>query len=209
MIGVLADVRDQDIASEAKPTLVQPAETGDGFAVRTSLPTAQATSQVRSLVRSLDPALVINVKTMRERISDTNARRTFQTSILSGFALTAVLLALVGLYGLVSYTVKQRTPEIGIRLAIGSPRSHVLGLILSQGMRLTAYGLLLGLAASLALTRLIRGWLYEVKAGRPAHLHPRSPSHSRSLLRRVPRPRVECHSHRPNPNPQERVRQSI
>ena len=137
VIGVLADVRDQDIAAEARPTLVQPAEDGDSFAVRAILPATQAASQIRSLVRSLDPALVTDIKSMRERIADTNARRTFQTSILSGFAFVAVVLALVGLYGLMSFTVKQRTTEIGIRLAIGSPRTRILTLILSQGMRLT------------------------------------------------------------------------
>jgi predicted permease len=170
VIGILADVRDQDIAAEAKPTLVQPAEDGDSFAVRTALPAIQATSQIRSIVRSLDPALITDVKTMRERIADTNARRTFQTSILSGFAFIAVVLALVGLFGLMSFTVKQRTSEIGIRLTVGSPRSRILILILSQGMRLTAYGLLIGLAAALVLTRLVRGWLFQVKATDPLTL---------------------------------------
>ncbi len=162
VIGILADVRDQDTAAEAKPTLVGPVEDGDSFAVRTNLPAAQAASQIRSLVRSLDPALVTDIKTMRERIALTNARRTFQTYILSGFAFVAVTLALVGLYGLMSFTVKQRTAEIGIRLAIGSPRSRVLSLILSQGLRLTAYGLAIGIAGALGLTRLINSWLFEV-----------------------------------------------
>ena len=170
VIGVLADVRDQDIAAEAKPTLFQPAEDGDSFAVRTTFPAMQSASQIRSLVRSLDPALSTDVKTMRERIADTNARRTFQTSILSGFAFIAVVLALVGLFGLMSFTVKQRTSEIGIRLAIGSPRSRILTLILSQGMRLTIYGLLIGLAAAVALTRLVSSWLFQVKAADPLTL---------------------------------------
>lgn len=170
VIGILADVRDQDIASEAKPTLVQPAEDGDSFAVRANLPDTQAASHIRSLVRSLDPALSADIKTMRKRTADTNARRTFQTSILSGFAFIAVVLALVGLFGLMSFTVKQRTVEIGIRLAVGSPRSRILTLILSQGMRLTTYGLLIGLAAALALTRLISSWLFQVKATDPLTL---------------------------------------
>ncbi len=167
VIGVLADVRDQNIAAEAKPLIVQPAEDGDGFAVRSNLPVQQAAAQIRSQIRSLDQALATDIKTMRERVSDTNARRTFQTSILSGFAFVAVVLALVGLYGLMSFTVKQRSTEIGIRLAIGSPRSRILTLILSQGMRLTTYGLLIGLAAAFALTRLLSSWLFEVKATDP------------------------------------------
>jgi putative ABC transport system permease protein len=146
IVGVLADTHYEGMASDPKPALFQPTETGDTYAIRSTLPPAHVASQVRSLVRSLDPALSVDVETMRERIGDTNARRTFQTSILSGFAFVAVVLALVGLYGLMSYTVKQRTSEIGIRLAIGSPRSRILTLILSQGMRLTIYGLLIGLA---------------------------------------------------------------
>ena len=170
VIGVLANVRDQDIAAEAKPTLFQPAEDGDSFAVRTTLPATESASQIRSLVRSLDPALSPDIKTMRERIADTNARRTFQTSILSSFAFIAVILALVGLFGLMSFTVKQRTSEIGIRLAIGSPRSRILTLILSQGMRLTTYGLLIGLAAALVLTHLVSSWLFQIKTTDPLTL---------------------------------------
>lgn len=167
VIGVLADVRDQDIAAEPKPTLFQPAEDGDSFAVRANLSATQAASQIRSVIRSLDPALSTDIKTMSERIADTNARRTFQTSILSSFAFVAVVLALVGLYGLMSFTVKQRTTEIGIRLAIGSPRSRILTLILWQGMRLTTYGLLIGLAAAVVLTRLVSSWLFQVKTTDP------------------------------------------
>ena len=170
VIGVLADVRDQDIAAEAKPTLVQPAEDGDSFAVRTNLPAPQAASQIRSVIHSLDPALSTEIKTMRERIADSNARRTFQTSILSGFAFIAVVLALVGLFGLMSFSVKQRTNEIAIRLAIGSPRRRILTLILSQGIRLTTYGLLIGLAAALVLTGLVSSWLFQVKATDPLTL---------------------------------------
>jgi predicted permease len=170
VIGVLADVRDQNLAAEAKPTLFQPADEGDSFAVRTNLSPSQAASHIRLLVHSLDPALRADIKTMRERIADTNARRTFQTSILSGFAFIAVVLAVVGLFGLMSFTVKQRTTEIGIRLAIGSPRTRILTLVLSQGVRLTSYGLLIGLAAALALTRLVSSWLFGVKDTDPLTL---------------------------------------
>jgi putative ABC transport system permease protein len=119
VIGVLADVRDRDLAAEAKPTLFRPAEEGDSFAVRTSLSSSQAASQIRLLIRSLDPALGTDIKTMRERIAETNARRTFQTSILSGFAFIAVVLALVGLFGLMSFIVKQRTAESASALPSG------------------------------------------------------------------------------------------
>ena len=104
---------------------------------------------------------------MSERISEGNARRHFQTTLLTGFAAIAVILALTGLYGLMSYAVRQRTAEIGVRLAIGSSRARVLGLILSQGLRLTAIGLAIGLGCAFALTRLVSGWLFGVKATDP------------------------------------------
>jgi predicted permease len=167
IVGVLADTHYEDLAVEPKPALFQPTQSGDSYAIRSSLTPEQAASQIRSLVHSLDPALSVDVETMRRRISDTNARRTFQTSILSGFAFVAVALALVGLYGLMAYTVKQRTPEIGIRLAVGSPRSRILTLILAQGLRLTAAGLLIGLAAAFALTRLIHSWLFQIQPTDP------------------------------------------
>jgi putative ABC transport system permease protein len=170
VIGMLADVRDRDIASEARPTLVQPTDSGDSFAVRATLPASQTASQIRSLVRFLDPTLIVQIKSMRERIAEANARRTFQTSILSGFALAAVMLALVGLYGLMSFTVKERTAEIGIRLAIGCPRIRILTLILSKGLRLATYGLLIGLTSSLAFTRVLSNWLFQVKPTDPLTL---------------------------------------
>ena len=104
---------------------------------------------------------------MRERIDESNARRRFQTTLLSSFAVLAVALALVGLYGLMSYAVKQRTAEIGVRMAVGSSRRQVLTLILSQGLRLVSTGLVLGLAAAFALTRLVSNWLFGVTATDP------------------------------------------
>ena len=113
----------------------------------------------------LDPVLTLqNVRTMGERIQISNARRSFQTALLTGFAAIAVLLALAGLYGLMSYAVKQRTAEIGVRVALGSSRMQILALFLAQGLRLTVCGLLIGMAAACAMTRLVSAWLFEVKA---------------------------------------------
>ena len=86
----------------------------------------------------MDPAISLDsVRTMRERVDESNARRRFQTGLLTGFAAIAVVMALAGLYGLMSYSVKQRKAELGIRLAVGSSRGGVVRLILLQGMRLT------------------------------------------------------------------------
>ena len=87
--------------------------------------------------------------------------------MLAVFAAAAVFLALVGLYGLMAYAVKQRTAEVGLRLALGASRGQVLGMVLRQGLGLVAAGLALGLAAALPLTRVVAGWLYGVKAADP------------------------------------------
>jgi ABC-type antimicrobial peptide transport system permease subunit len=101
---------------------------------------------------------------MNERIQASNARRRFQTALLTSFAFIALGLALVGLYGLLAYSAKQRRVEIGIRLAIGSSRVRILYLILAQGLRLTAIGLLIGLPCAFALTRLLQSSLFGVSA---------------------------------------------
>ncbi len=170
VIGVVGDVRHNNLDERALPQLFQPVDNGDNFAVavRSNIPVRQVIDQARAELRSLDPVLSLeSVRTMGERMTESNARRRFQTALLTGFAAIAVALALIGLYGLMSYTVKQRTAEIGIRLAVGASRGRVLGLILSQGLRLTAAGLLIGLAGAFALTRLVSAWLFGVKPTDP------------------------------------------
>ncbi|HEX4230667.1 MAG TPA: ABC transporter permease [Bryobacteraceae bacterium] len=164
VVGVVANVRNNSLEETSKPMLFQPADQGDNFAIRCSVPTAQVIREARATLGSLDPVLTLeDIRTMGERIRVSNARRSFQTTLLTGFAGIAVFLALAGLYGLMSYTVKQRTAEIGVRLAIGSSRGRILTLFLAQGLRLTGYGLLIGIIGAGALTRLLRGWLYGVK----------------------------------------------
>jgi predicted permease len=169
VIGIVGNIRHTKLEEASQPQIFQPADSGDNFAMQCDVPVGQVIRQARTALHSLDPALTLeDIHTMSERISEGNARRRFQTSLLTSFAAIAVALALTGLYGLMSYAVKQRRAEIGIRLAIGSSRGRVLALILSQGLRLTAYGLLLGLAGAFALTRLVNGWLYGVGAMDPA-----------------------------------------
>jgi predicted permease len=170
IVGVVGDVRHNKLDEAAQPQLFQPVDNGDDFAVavQSNVPIPQVIEQARAELRSLDPVLTLeSIRTMGERMTESNARRRFQTALLTGFAAIAVALALIGLYGLMSYTVKQRTAEIGIRLAVGASRGRVLGLILSQGLRLTAAGLLLGLAGAFALTRLVSAWLFGVKPTDP------------------------------------------
>jgi putative ABC transport system permease protein len=123
---------------------------------------------MRQIARSIDPSVTVSeVRSMEEIISAANAGRRFQTSLLSIFAAIAMLLALVGIYGLTAYSVRQRTPEFGIRMTLGASRVQVLAMVLRQGIGLTAFGVAIGIGGALVLTRLLSASLYGVKATDP------------------------------------------
>jgi putative ABC transport system permease protein len=96
-------------------------------------------------------------------VTEASARRRFQTTLLSVFSGVALLMAMVGFYGLMAYSVKQRTGEIGVRMALGASRTQTLGMILRDGLQLVATGLIFGLAGALTLTRLLASFLYGVQ----------------------------------------------
>jgi ABC-type antimicrobial peptide transport system permease subunit len=112
--------------------------------------------------------VVYRPQTMNEIIAGTLATRRFSMILLDAFALAALLLASLGLYGVIAYLVGQRTHELGIRLALGAGRGDVLRLVLQQGMRMALSGVALGLVAALGLTRLLGKLLYGVSATDPA-----------------------------------------
>jgi putative ABC transport system permease protein len=107
------------------------------------------------------------VVTMEQVIAESTTRQNFNTLLLTVFASIALLLAAVGIYGLMSYAVEQRTQEIGIRMALGANQTKIMRLILGHGMRLALIGTALGLAAAYGLTRLLSKFLYGVKPGDP------------------------------------------
>jgi putative ABC transport system permease protein len=170
--GVVGDVRHSSMDSAPSPTVYSPLLPAPGYnidiAVRAAAPGTLAPA-IRAVLRSLDPGLALaDIRTMSERVAASDSRRRFQTVVLSVFAGIAVFLALIGLYGLMSYSVRQRTREIGVRMAMGASRSDVLRMILRQGLTLTIAGLAAGLACAFALMRLIESWLYAVKPSDPA-----------------------------------------
>lgn len=112
-------------------------------------------------------AATSSIRTMDEFLSDSIAPRKFSLRLLTIFSAAALLLAVMGIYGTVAYSVKQRTPEIGVRLALGAQQSQVFRLILGHGFRIVALGLVLGLAGVFALSRLMRGLLFNVTPGDP------------------------------------------
>jgi putative ABC transport system permease protein len=133
--------------------------TGDPFAI---------VGAVRNEVRSLDSELPVDrVKTLDQYLAESVAQPRFNTLLLALFAGTALILTVIGLYGVMAYSVAQRTREIGVRIALGAQTGDVLRLIVGQGMKLTLLGVIIGLVASLALTRLMKSLLYGVSPTDP------------------------------------------
>lgn len=163
IVGVVADVRHSNLESPPRPTLYEPSWFVEDLAIRTALPPDAMIRSVRHALRdSGAPFLLADIQTMRQRTSQSAARRRFQTVLLAAFAGIAVFLALVGLYGLLSYTVRQRTAEIGVRMALGAGRREVVGMVLRHGLMLAAAGLLLGLLGAGAMARLGSSLVYGV-----------------------------------------------
>ncbi len=170
IVGVVNDMKYRGLPNNptADPDLFLPfSERQRGFSllVRTPLDPASLASSVRGAVHSTDPtAVMFNVATMDERIARETSRSRFTGWLMAIFAGAALLLAMIGIYGMMSYSVSRRTQEIGLRVALGAARSDVLSLVLTRGMALVAAGLAIGVAAALALTRLMSTLLYGVAA---------------------------------------------
>jgi putative ABC transport system permease protein len=174
IIGVVADIKDTGLDAPVEPEIYF---TGIGreavLLARTAVDPLSLAQAVRQSALSIDPALPLpQARSVEEILSDSYARRRLGASFLSVFALLALLLAAIGIYGVVAYSVMQRAQEIGVRMALGAQASDVLKLIIGRGIAPVLLGLALGLAGALALsrllTRLTAGLLFEVRATDPA-----------------------------------------
>jgi putative ABC transport system permease protein len=111
---------------------------------------------------------VYNMESLQQALSDSIAPRRFNLFLLGTFAAAALLMAIVGIYGVIAYSVTQRTREIGIRMALGAQRGEVVQMVVRQGMGIALSGIVVGLAAALGLTRLMASLLYDVKPNDPS-----------------------------------------
>ena len=172
IVGVVGDIRHRGLGDDARPEMYVPqaqfANAGITLIVRTQGDPLNLVNQLKQTIRALDPGLpVTDIKTLAQFRQETLAVPRFNSFLLGGFALLAVALTLVGLYGVMSYSVTQRTPEIGIRMALGASATDVLRMIVAQGARLVALGLAFGLVGAFALTRVLQNLLYDVRTTDP------------------------------------------
>jgi predicted permease len=166
IIGVAADTRWQDPSQPPPPVLFVSSLQGSGkspsILVRSSVEETSLANTIRMLIRERNPNVPVRFETMDQLFADAVAHPRFRTQLIGAFAVVAALLASVGIFGVLSYLVGLRTREIAVRRAVGAEATDVIRLIVVQGMRLVAIGLVVGLAGALASARLLQGLLYEI-----------------------------------------------
>jgi predicted permease len=169
VIGVVSDAHDLGIESDAQPEIYLP-----GFGlhavllVRTFADPASVESIVKNAVNTLDPSQPIyHVQTVDALLSDSMARQKMTAMLLGIFSMVALALAAIGIYGVLSYSVEQRSREIGVRMAVGATRAHILRLVLAQAAQFTGTGLVAGVGVALVSARIIRGLLFDTGTADP------------------------------------------
>lgn len=172
IVGIARDVRSRGPAATPQVEMFIPywfmPERGVAVLLRTPGDPLQHAAALREVVKAADPALpVASMDAMQSLRGDTVAEPRFFTVLLAAFALSGIALAAIGIYGVIAYTVAQRTNEIGVRVALGASRSDVLRLVVMDGMKLAVAGTLLGAAGAAALTRLIASLLFGVTPSDP------------------------------------------
>jgi predicted permease len=168
IVGVVSDIREGDLNEPSRPAIYIPMTQrpidGAYLIVTASGDASSQLSAVRREILALDANLPLaNVRTMDQVIADRHSRQRFATALLGVFSLLALLLAAIGVYGVISYGVAQRTAEIGVRTALGAQNGDIVRLVLRQGMALVAAGVVLGIGGALLATRALRAELFGVQ----------------------------------------------
>jgi len=169
IVGVVGDVRQTSPASPPEPELYMPLQQHPYLAnelqvvIRTSLDPNSISGAVRQRVRAMNPETAMKFTTMDAMLAGSIAKPRFQMFLIGTFAGLALLLAMVGVYGVLSYVITQRTSEFGLRVAMGANPADVVGLVLRGALRLAAAGLSIGLLLSLAASRVMASMLFELK----------------------------------------------
>jgi len=172
VVGVAGDVLHRRLSERPQPILYQPMDQSSDLTMAVLLRTrGDATGLgegVAREVRAVDPELpVYSIRTMNDLIDAAVAQRRFLMRVLAAFGLLATALALLGVYGVIAYSVSQRTREIGIRMAIGARQADISKMIMRRGLALTGAGVVAGIVASLGLTRLLTSQLFGVRPSDP------------------------------------------
>ncbi len=176
VVGMVADLKNSDANQPADPEVFVPFTQFEGegwsngpmFAVRTDQDPATLASGIRNVVAEMDPQQpVAEISPMTQLLERSVAQSRFNALLLAIFAATALLLAAIGIYGVISYGVSIRTQEIGVRMALGADRRSVVSMVLKESMKLVAFGLFAGLVLALALTRLLASLLFGVRTADP------------------------------------------
>ncbi len=169
IVGVVGTVKQYGLETDGKiatyfPQQQDPAN-GMFLVVRTSSDPAALSGAVVREIHAVDPDVAVyGIRTMQERLYDSLARQRFSSTLLGAFAAFALLLAAVGIYGVMSYLVTQSTHDIGVRVALGAQPGNIVGMVVRQGMELAAIGILMGLVGAAALTRVMASLLFGVSA---------------------------------------------
>jgi putative ABC transport system permease protein len=175
IVGVVGDVRGSGLADEPIPTvyasLAQRPFSNLTILVRTNAPPATLAAPLRAIVRDLDHEVpVFSVQTMEERVASSVGRERFYATLVAIFAAVALVLAAVGLYGVIAYAVSQRTHELGVRVALGATSGRISAMVIREGLALTAVGAAFGIVAALAAGSVVASLLFGVTPRDPITL---------------------------------------
>ncbi len=171
IVGVVADARLDDPRKPPMPEMYLPylqhPEADMNLLVRTRVDPLTVAQPIRRLTQSLDPEVTVKLSTMESHLANSVATPRFSSTLISAFAALALLLSAIGIYGVIAYSVAQRTGEIGLRMALGADQGRVLTMVLREALQLIGVGLLIGIVGSVAAARLLRSQLFEVSPSDP------------------------------------------